>query len=163
MFSCAKCEYATAGKSDLNRHLKRHANTPLTSNVLPKVACREPHIVNPHLMIIFLTKTLNVVLDSLQQMYPFKKNNHGVQTKISIKLMCKICIAFPTQKPSTNDQEPTFDTSTTPRLSLTPIVYAIGNILLRQTDIFKINLLSFCNTGRLDSSNIIMPATTTNY
>ena len=27
--------------------MKRHANTPLTSNLPPKVACREPHFINP--------------------------------------------------------------------------------------------------------------------
>ena len=26
--------------------MKKHTNTPLTPNLLPKVACREPHIIN---------------------------------------------------------------------------------------------------------------------
>ena len=31
----------------MDRHLKRHANTPLTSNLPPKVACRDPNIIDP--------------------------------------------------------------------------------------------------------------------
>ena len=156
--------------------MKRHANAPTGLNPPPKVARREPHQSSidqsiHHLTIVSLTKTLNVVLDSPHQMYPtkfidfFKRNNHGVQTKISVKFMCKISIAFATQKPSTNDQESIFDTSTIPLLSLIPlpmplrISFYVKPTLSRSTSLF----LSFCNTGRLESSDIIMPGTTTNY
>ena len=44
-FSCTNCNYTTSRKSNLDRHLKRH--TSLTSNLPPKVARREPYIVDP--------------------------------------------------------------------------------------------------------------------
>ena len=115
-----------------------------------------------HLTIISLTKTLNVVLDCPHQMYLtkfinfFKRNNHGVQTKISIMFMCKISIAFATHKPSIENRESTFDTSTTPPLSLIPLSMPLkisSNIkpmLSRSTSLF----LLFCNTERLASSDI---------
>ena len=49
MFACAKCDYTTLQKSNLNCHMKRHTNTPLTPNLPPKVARRDPipNIINP--------------------------------------------------------------------------------------------------------------------
>ena len=111
-----------------------------------------------HLTIVSLTKTLNVALDCPHQMYPakfidfFKRNSHGVQTEISIKFMCKISIIFVTQKLSTDNQEPTFNTSTTPHLSLIPlpmplrISFCAKPTLSISTSLF----LLFYNTGRLE-------------
>ena len=177
-FSCAECDYATPGKSSLKHHMERHTNTPLTPNLLPKVACCEPHIINPppndhllenHSMLDQNTQhgfelSLTDVPDEVHQF--FKRNNHGVQTKIFDKFTSKIFITFMTQKPSTDDQESTFGTSTTPTpLLLIPlpmpmrISFVMKPMLSRSTSLF----LSFCNTERLESSNITMPATTTNY
>ena len=49
MLSCAQCDYTTLQKSNLKRHTKRHAKTPLTSNLPPKVARHEPipNIIEP--------------------------------------------------------------------------------------------------------------------
>ena len=47
MFSCSQFNYTTPQKSNLDRHLKRHTNTPLTSNLPPKVARRDPNIIDP--------------------------------------------------------------------------------------------------------------------
>ena len=49
MFSCTQCDYTNLQKSNLNRHTKRNAKTPLTSNLPPKVVCREPipNIIKP--------------------------------------------------------------------------------------------------------------------
>ena len=49
MFSCTECDYTTLQKSNLNHHMKRHTNTPLTPNLPPKVAHCEPipNIINP--------------------------------------------------------------------------------------------------------------------
>ena len=44
-FSCTDCNYTTSRKSNPDPHLKRH--TSLTSNLPPKVARREPYIVDP--------------------------------------------------------------------------------------------------------------------
>ena len=168
-FSCAECNHATPRKSDLNRHImKKHANASTSLNHPPKVARRGlASSIHP----VPLSKTLNVVLDCPHQMYPtkfidfFKRNNHGVHTKISVKFMCKISIAFATQKPSTDDQEPTFNISTTPRLLLIPlpvplrISFYVKPTLSRSASLF----LSFYNTGRLEHSDIIMLATTTSY
>ena len=46
LFSCTDCDYNTRRKSDLNRHMKRHANIPLTVNLLPKVIHPNPNIEN---------------------------------------------------------------------------------------------------------------------
>ena len=42
MFYCPECDYTTPLKSNLNCHMKRHANTPATSNLLLKVVCHDP-------------------------------------------------------------------------------------------------------------------------
>ena len=42
IFSCTQCDYTTLQKSNLKCHTKRHSKTPLTSNLPPKIACREP-------------------------------------------------------------------------------------------------------------------------
>ena len=49
MFSCTKCGYTTARKHDLKRHMKKHANTPATPNLRPKVVRHDPFptITNP--------------------------------------------------------------------------------------------------------------------
>ena len=49
MCACAKCDYTTLQKSNLNHHMKRHTNTPLTPNLPPKVARRDPipNIIDP--------------------------------------------------------------------------------------------------------------------
>ena len=44
-FSCNDCDYSTPRKSDLQRHLKRHAN--MSPNLPTKVARCEPYIVDP--------------------------------------------------------------------------------------------------------------------
>ena len=148
-FSRTECGHTTARKHDFHRHMKRHAKTPLAPNLLPKVACCEPHIINPlpndHLFEITQCwiKILNVVLDCPQQMYPtkfinfFKRNNHGVQTKIFDKFTSKIFVSFATQKTSTDNKESTFDNSTT---AIDSIAHAIENIFHCQTNAFKINL-----------------------
>ena len=46
-FSCTECGHTTVRMHDFHRHMKRHAKTPLTPNLLPKMACCEPHIINP--------------------------------------------------------------------------------------------------------------------
>ena len=171
-FFGTECGHTTARKHDLNRHImKRHANTPLTSNLSPKVACREPHIINPppndHLLDqntqrgfgLSPTDVPDEVHRFFQEEQPWGTDQNRRQVYV------QIFIAFAKQKPSTGDQEPTFDTSTTPRLSLIPlsmplrISFDVKPTLSRSTSLF----LSFCNTGRLESSDIIMPATTTNY
>ena len=47
--SCTQCDYTTLQKSNLKRHAKRHSKTPLTSNLPPKITCREPilNIIEP--------------------------------------------------------------------------------------------------------------------
>ena len=46
MFSCTDCDYTTPRKSELNCPMKRHANTPVTPNLPPKVA---RHELNPNI------------------------------------------------------------------------------------------------------------------
>ena len=41
MFSCMGCGYTAARKRDLKHHMKRHANTPETPNLPPKVALHD--------------------------------------------------------------------------------------------------------------------------
>ena len=149
--------------------MKRHANAPTGLNLPPKVARRESSIINPPPNNCLFDQNTQCGFGLIyQQIYPtkfidfFKRNNHGVQTKIFVTFMCKISITFLTQKPSTDDQEPTFNTSTTPHLSLIPlpmplrISFYIKPTLSKSTSLF----LSFCNT---ESSDIIMPATKTSY
>ena len=168
-FSCAECTYAIARRCNLNRHImKRHASTPITSNHPPKVACRESSIINPPPNdCLFVQNTQRGfglsptdVPDEVHRV--FKRNNHGEQTKISVKFTFKIFIAFATHKPSTENPESTFDTSATPPLSLISLSMPLrisSNIkpmLSKSTSLF----LLFSNTERLVSSDIIMPATT---
>ena len=45
VFSCTQCDYTTP----LKHHTKRHSSTPSSSNLPPKIACREPipNIIDP--------------------------------------------------------------------------------------------------------------------
>ena len=45
LFSCTDCDYVTSRKSNLDRHSKGH--TSLGPNSPPKVARRDPHLINP--------------------------------------------------------------------------------------------------------------------
>ena len=83
----------------------------------------------------------------------FKMNNLGAQIEIFVKFMFKIFIAFVTQKPSTDNQKTTFDTSITPvPLSLKPLhiplrIYSdVKPMLLRSIYRF-ISILQHRETG----------------
>ena len=62
LFSCTECDYFTSRKHDLKGHMKRHTNTPATSNLPPKIACCKPipNIIEP-------TKNKQLLRDIEQQ------------------------------------------------------------------------------------------------
>ena len=76
--------------------------------------------IHQPMIISLLIEIPNVVLELPQQIYPtkfhnfFKMNDHGEQTKIFVKFMFVIFIAFATQKPSTDVLRYSFVTSITP-------------------------------------------------
>ena len=114
LFSCGDCNYTTPRKSSLNRHMKRHANTLLTPNLSPKVARRQPNIIDPPTNDRFLEQQeIHSMLDQNTQrgfgVTPtdvaeefinfFNRNSREEQTKIFVTSTCKIFIALATQKP----------------------------------------------------------------
>ena len=179
MFSCTECDYTTLRKSNLDRRLKRHANTPLSPNFSPKVACRDPipniidsstsdHFLEHQEMKDMITTQVRFgvtptdIPDEVRQF--FKKNNHGEQTKIFVKFMFEIFMAFVILKPIIAMFVFFSDIYTTiALLSLKPLPMPlripsdVKPMLLRSTSLF----LLFCNTERLESFDIITPAITT--
>ena len=135
LFSCAQCDYTTPLKSNLNRHTKRHSKTHLTSNLPPKIACREPipNIIDPPANDHLLEQLENQEIESMfeqntqrgfgitqmtEQIRPYlmrynnflEMNDLGEQTEIFGKSTSKIFLVFAIQKPSTDDPEFTLDT-----------------------------------------------------
>ena len=138
MFSCAQCDYVTSRKHNLKCHTtKRH--TPLTPNLPPKIARREPipNIIDPpandHLLeqlenqeiesmfeqntqrgfgITQMTAADENVPHEIQQF--LEMNDLGEQTEIFAKFMSKIFLEFAIRKLLTDDPEFTLDTSIIP-------------------------------------------------
>ena len=167
MFSCTQCDYTTLQKSNLKRHTKRHAKTPLTSNLPPKVARREtiPNIINPpandHLLEQLEHEEIQSMLEQNTQ------RGFGVtqiMTSTDAILPDEVRQFFQDEQPWGTDRNlrqvcvQNFhrirDTETLNRRSriflrylnhfnsplIESIAHAIENIILRQTNAFKINI-----------------------
>ena len=128
--------------------------------------------IHQPMIISLLIEIPNVVLDRLQQLSPtkfynfFKRNNHGEQTKIFVKFMFIIFIAFATQKPSTNVLVFFLDIYTTIvflLLKALPMCLKTSSVVKPTLSRSICHFLLFYNTERLVSSDTITPVTTTSY
>ena len=160
----------------MNRHMKRHAITPLTSNLPPKVARREPKIIN--------LPTNDHFLEQQEIQSMFDQNSQRGLGVTPTDVPEEGCQFFQEEQPWGTDQNlrqvyvQSFhrirDSETNHCRSriflrylhhnraplIETITQAIEDIFLRQTNAFKINLsfFLFCNTERLESFDITMPA-----
>ena len=165
MFSCTQCDYTTLQKSNLNCHTKRHAKTPVASNLPPKVARREPipNIIEPpandHLLEQLEQEEIQSMLEQNTQ-----RGFGVIQMTSDTILPDEVRQFFRDEQPWGTDQNlrqvyvqnfPRIrDTETLNRHSriylrylrhdraplIESIAHAIENIFLSQTNAFKINL-----------------------
>ena len=179
MFSCIECGHTTARKHDLQCHMKRHAKTPLSPNLSPKIARRNPNIIdsstNDHLfeqqeihsMLAQNTQCGVTPTDVPDEVRQFFQDEQPWGTDQSLgQVYVQNFHAFATQKPIIAIPIFFSDIYTMiTLLSLKPlpmpltIAFVIKPMLSRSTSLF----LLFCNTERLASFDITMPAITINY
>ena len=178
MFSCTQYDCTTLQKSNLNRHTKIHAKTPVPSNLPPKVARREPipNIIEPSANDHLLEQLEHEEIQSMLE--------QNTQRGFGVALMTSTDTILPDEVRQFFQDEQLWGTDRNlrqvyvqnfPRIRDTEtlnlrylrhdraphiesIAHAIENIFLSQTNAFKINLsfLSFCNTVKQESSVIIM-------
>ena len=144
-FSCTDCDYTTSRKSNLDRHLKRH--TSLTSTP-PKVARREPYIVDPppdnqvsdqNVQQRGFGLSPTDVPDAIRQFFHddqpwgtgpnlrqiYVRNFHRIRDTETINRRSKIFLRY-----LNHSNSPLIET----------IAHILKDIFLRQTNAFKINM-----------------------